>query len=66
MIDSIIEVIRSFFGTYTPITYLDLEGNEIIPSGVAGVNFEYVFAMLIFLVAFYSFFRLLGTFISKR
>lgn len=54
----------SIFGEYVPITYVS-EGVEIIPSGLSGVNFEYVLGALIFLVAFYSFFRILGSLIGR-
>ena len=57
-----LDILRTLFGTYTPITY---GTDSIIPAGLAGVNMEYVFQAILFIVVVYSFFRIVGLIISK-
>lgn len=51
-----INIVRSFFGTYTPI-----EGLE----GVASIDFEWIAGVLLFSICLISVFKLLGVFLSK-
>lgn len=60
-----IALLRDIFGTYTPITYVTENGETIIPSGISGVNIEYIVGVAIFLIAFYSLFRIIGALITK-
>lgn len=60
--------LKQFFdillGTYTPVTYV-LDGNEIIPPGLAGVDWSYLVRAFAFLLVFYCVFRLLGVILCK-
>lgn len=56
----------ALFGNYNPVSYTDGLGNIVVPSGAAGVNFEYVLSVLIFFLVVFEMFRLLGLFISRR
>lgn len=51
--------LQSVFGTYTPITYND-GSIDIIPSGMAGVDWQYLAGVIVFCVFIYSLFRFLG------
>ncbi len=51
-----IDVIRGLLGTYTPIT----DGTGVIPSGLAGVNIEYVVCAVLFGICLVCVFKLLG------
>ena len=57
-----IDILRTLFGTYTPITY---GADSLVPAGLSGVNMEYVFQAILFIVVVYSFFRIVGLIISK-
>lgn len=56
--------LQSVFGTYTPPTYTD-GGIDIIPSGAAGVDWQYVAGIAIFLVFVVCIFKTIGKLISK-
>lgn len=60
-----IQWLNNFFGTYTPVTYQVWdETNQymqtIIPSGAAGVDWQFVANVFIFGIVLYCFFRTLG------
>lgn len=50
----------STFGTYTPVTYTDGSGVSVIPSGMAGVDWQYLAGVFIFCIFIFSLFRFLG------
>lgn len=54
----------TLLGVYTPITYM-VGNDNVIPAGLAGVDFPYVFRALIFAIVLYSIFRILGGMICK-
>lgn len=56
-----ISFLNSLFGTYTPV----VDGSGVIPSGMAGVDFPYIFRALLFVIVVYSVFKLLGGIITK-
>lgn len=59
-------MILDFIGSYTPVSYVDLaSGAEIVASGAAGVDWPWIFSAALFLLAFWSFFRLVGVLLSK-
>lgn len=62
------DLIISIFGTYEPIMYEIENANgtleEIVPSGMAGVDIPFVCGVFIFAIAFYSVFRMLGSIIA--
>lgn len=64
--NSLRDFFRAFFGIYTPISYVDSSGVSIIPSGLSGVDFEFVLSVLLFALIVYCLFRLLGFFISRH
>lgn len=57
-----LDLIRSIFGVYTPITY---GPDNIIPAGLAGVNMEYVLGGVLFGIVLICFFKILGSILSK-
>lgn len=72
------EFLASILGTYSPVTYLhefaqwdDVTGQyivmreNVIPNGLAGVDWLYVLAGLAFIVVIWSVFKLLGGLICK-
>ena len=68
-VNNVREIIESIFGTYVPIFYetVDADGNilEIIPPGLAGVDWTYVLGVLGFFVVLYCVLRIVGSVISK-
>ena len=65
--NTIVEWIASILGEYNPVTYevYSVAGdteviNEVIPAGLAGVDWQYIVTALFLLLTVYSVFRLLG------
>ncbi|MDO4957599.1 MAG: hypothetical protein Q4E60_11360 [Bacteroidales bacterium] len=65
-----LELMQSIFGTYTPNTYTEVSTNlttgeleyaEVIASGAAGVDWEYIGGVFLFGLAMFCVFRLIGT-----
>lgn len=52
-----LDALRAILGDYVPVTY---GSDAVIPSGLAGVNMEYVAGAVIFILGVYSVFRLIG------
>lgn len=63
---TLVDLLRSLFGPYTPISYVDSSGASVIPSGFAGVNVEYVAQLALFGLVVWCLFRLLGLFFSRH
>lgn len=63
------ESFRSFIdyvlGAYSPVTYVNLDGISVIPSGLSGVDWGFVFSGLILCIVLFSFFKLIGGVICK-
>lgn len=57
---------RALFGVYTPVTYRDGAGLDIVPAGLSGVNIEYVTEVLLFSLVLFMLFRLLASLLSPR
>lgn len=67
-------MIIELFGRYTPVTYSEYfyytaadgtvlqDYNEVVASGLAGVDWPWVMGVLLFAIVLYSLFRLLGVF----
>lgn len=69
-----IELMQSVFGTYTPNTYIqnvyDSSGQlidqvEVIAQGAAGVDWTYVGGIVLFGVALFCVFRLIGSILKN-
>lgn len=62
--DMMREVLRSIFGTYTPISVTETtaDGATVVRylNGLAGVDWEYVGGVLLFSIVLYCLFRILG------
>lgn len=54
-----LEAMRTIFGTYEPVVVV-VDGLTVVPSGLAGVNMEYVSQVMLFALCLYSVFRILG------
>lgn len=63
--NTIKEIFQIFVGGYSPITYTDSTGISIIPSGFAGVDFQWIFSAVLIIIGVYSIFRIIGIIISK-
>lgn len=57
-------VIYDLFGVYTPVYYTDSDGIDIIPSGMAGVDWTWVAGVILFAITLYCVFRLVGVIFS--
>lgn len=67
-------MIVDLFGRYTPVTYSEYfvytaadgtviqDVNEVVASGLAGVDWPWVAGVFLFAIVLYSLFRLLGVF----
>lgn len=64
-------LILELFGEYTPVTYMEsiynasgdaYELQEVVASGVAGVDWPWLVGVLLFAIVLWSFFRILGVF----
>lgn len=65
-------LIIRLFGSYTPVTYSEYfyytaadgsilgDYNEVVASGLAGVDWPWLAGVFLFAIVLYSFFRLLG------
>lgn len=67
------QFLEQILGRYNPVTYTAYEyiedsmlSYEVIPSGVAGVDWLYILSGVAFLIVIYSIFRLLGGLICNR
>lgn len=65
-----IDFIRNLLGTYTPVvySYFDIameQYHDVIPSGMAGVDWPYIIGGIAFLIMLYSVFRIIGIFVDK-
>lgn len=66
-------ILNSILGEYNPITYtMESIGpdsttiyNDIIPSGLAGVDWSYIFAGAFYLMVFYAMLRIIGGHLRK-
>lgn len=56
--------LQNVFGVYTPPTYTE-GGVDIIPSGAAGVDWQYIAGVAIFLVLTICIFKTIGKLFSK-
>lgn len=56
--------LQQVFGTYTPITYTD-NGVDIIPSGMAGVDWTFIAGIVIFIVITICIFKTIGKLFDK-
>lgn len=63
---SIRDLLVNLFGYYTPVSYTDTSGVGIIPSGIAGVDMEYVTSVCLFALVLWCIFRLLGLFFQRH
>lgn len=57
-------LIVSLFGSYIPTSYTNADGIDIIPSGMAGLDYEWLAGFVLFCLTFYCIMRLLGGVIS--
>lgn len=73
-----VEFLQSILGTYTPVTYSHVWAQwdeatqqyielyeDVIPNGLAGVDWLYILSGLLFIVVVWSVFKLLGGLICK-
>lgn len=71
-------LIASIFGTYTPVTYVHewaqwdvateqyiVMQEDVIPSGLSGVDWPFILGVLIFIVSLYCVLRIIGAVINR-
>ena len=61
-------ILFNLFGSYTPVTYqVPYEDTyyEVIPQGLAGVDWTYILGIGLFAICLYSVFRIIGSIISR-
>lgn len=58
-------LITNLFGSYAPITFTDVDSVDVIPSGCAGMDWEWIAGVALFAITLYSVFRLIGGLIKK-
>lgn len=63
---TLVDWCRALFGVYTPVTYRDASGLDIVPAGLSGVNIEYVAQVVLFSLVLFFLFRLLASLLSPR
>lgn len=59
------DIIISLFGTYTPVTYTDVNDIAVIPDGLSGVDWPFVSGVLLFAITLYCVFRIVGGVFKK-
>lgn len=64
MLSEFKDFIVAVLGEYTPVVFTQ-DGINIIPAGLAGVDFSYVFAGVIMCICIYSVFKIVGSCICK-
>lgn len=60
------DLIVQLFGTYTPVVYTDADGIDIIPSGMAGVDWSFLAGVILFGITLYCVFRVIGGVFRKN
>lgn len=62
------EFLDGVLGTYNPVTYETVVGDqtvEVVAYGLAGVDWSYVFSGILFVLSIYCVLRAIGGFICK-
>ena len=59
------DLILSLFGTYTPVTFTDVDCVDVIPAGLAGVDWVWIGGLFLFSITLYCVFRILGGWFKK-
>lgn len=60
MIDTLKTVLSNIIGQYTPISYVNENGIDVIPDGLSGVDFGYLISGLLLVVCIYGIVRIIG------
>lgn len=64
MINTLKELLSNLIGAYDPVVYQLDNGTSVIPDGMSGVDWEYLGALLLFIVSFYCVMKLVGVIIN--
>lgn len=59
------DFIDSILGTYTPMGFLNDDGTYTALSGLAGLDWSYIFTGVLFCIVVYSFFKIIGGIICR-
>lgn len=59
------DLIVNIFGTYEPVSYVDVDGVTQYLSGAAGVDWPYVLGAAAFILTIYCVLRIIGGVISR-
>lgn len=64
MISTLKVLLSNLIGTYQPVEYQIDGGLSVIPSGMAGVDWEWLGALLLFMLTFYCVFKTVGVILN--
>lgn len=59
------DLVVDIFGTYTPTTYVNSDNLSVPIDGIGSLDFAYIGGVILFIIAFYSVFRIIGGLIKK-
>lgn len=64
MINTLKLLVSNLIGAYQPVEYQIDGGLTVIPSGMAGVDWEWLGALFLFMLSFYCIFKLVGVILN--
>ena len=64
MIDTLKVLLTNLIGAYQPVVYQIDGGLSVIPSGMAGVDWAWLGALLLFMLTLYCVFRTVGVILN--
>ena len=59
------EFVESILGTYCPTFGISEDGTVYVLSGVAGLDWSYIFTGILFCIVVYAFFKIIGGIICR-
>lgn len=59
------DLIISLFGSYEPVVYQNLDGVDVVASGMAGVDWVFLSGVVLFGITLYCVFRAIGGVFKK-
>lgn len=59
------DFLTDILGSYSPVTYTDSNGIDIVASGLAGLDWEYIFTGVLFCITVWCVLKILGGIICQ-
>ena len=63
MVTYLRDIVFNLLGQYTPVTFFDPNTGELV---AVSPDVEYIVSAILFIIAFYSFFMIIGLLCSKQ